>query len=623
MLSGKSTLMATAYTEASIKTLSSTEHIRLRPGMYIGRLGNGVHAEDGIYVLLKESIDNSIDEFTMGFGKKIEVELTERSVRVRDYGRGIPLGKLLECVSVINTGAKYDSETFKKAVGLNGVGQKAVNALSFEYRAQAIRDGQTKIVEFAQGKLKKESKIIAAPAGEKNGTIIEFTPDEALFGKDFKFRTEFIEEMLWNYAFLNRGLTLTLNGKPFRSENGLKDLLARKLTGETLYPIIHIEADDIEVAMTHGSHYGEEYYSFVNGQHTTMGGTHLAAFREAVVNTIRNFYKKEYDAADIRQSIVAAVAVRVIEPVFESQTKTKLGSNDIGPNGPSIRQFIGNFLQQHLDNWLHRNPESAEAFKRKIEESERERKELAGIRSLARERAKKASLHNRKLRDCRVHLDTKDKRAEDSTLFIVEGDSAAGSLTSCRDVQTQAVFALKGKPLNTFGLTKKVIYENEEFHLLQSALNIEEGLDGLRYNKVIIATDADVDGMHIRLLLISFFLQFFPELITNGHLFILETPLFRVRTKRATLYCYSEAEKQAALLKLGQNSEVTRFKGLGEISASEFKDFIGENIRAEKVTLDLLHSSSELLSFFMGKNTPDRQDFIIGNLRVEKDLVEA
>lgn len=623
MLRGKSTLMATAYTEASIKTLSSTEHIRLRPGMYIGRLGNGAHAEDGIYVLLKESIDNSIDEFTMGYGKKIEVELTERSVRVRDYGRGIPLGKLLECVSVINTGAKYDSETFKKAVGLNGVGQKAVNALSFEYRAQAIRDGQTKVVEFAQGKLKKESKIGSAPAGEKNGTIIEFTPDEALFGKDFKFRVEFIEEMLWNYAFLNRGLTLTLNGKPFRSENGLKDLLARKLTGETLYPIIHIEAEDIEVAMTHGSHYGEEYYSFVNGQHTTMGGTHLAAFREAVVNTIRNFYKKEYDAADIRQSIVAAVALRVIEPVFESQTKTKLGSNDIGPNGPSIRQFIGNFLQQHLDNWLHRNPESAEAFKRKIEESERERKELAGIRSLARERAKKASLHNRKLRDCRVHLDTKDKRAEDSTLFIVEGDSAAGSLTACRDVQTQAVFALKGKPLNTFGLTKKVIYENEEFHLLQSALNIEEGLDGLRYNKVIIATDADVDGMHIRLLLISFFLQFFPELITNGHLHILETPLFRVRNKRATIYCYSEAEKQAALLKLGQNAEVTRFKGLGEISASEFKDFIGENIRAEKVSLDLLHSSSELLSFFMGKNTPDRQDFIIGNLRVEKDLVEA
>ncbi|MFT3869920.1 MAG: toprim domain-containing protein [Nibricoccus sp.] len=613
--------MATAYTEASIKTLSSTEHIRLRPGMYIGRLGSGAHAEDGIYVLIKESIDNSIDEFTMGFGKKIDVDVVDRTVRVRDYGRGIPLGKLLECVSVINTGAKYDSETFKKAVGLNGVGQKAVNALSLTYRAQAVRDGQTKVVEFAQGKLKKDHRV--ASSTEKNGTIIEFTPDEALFGKDFKFRTEFIEEMLWNYAYLNRGLTLTLNGKAFKSDAGLRDLLTKKLTGETLYPIIHLEGDDIEIAMTHGGHYGEDYYSFVNGQHTTMGGTHLAAFREGLVQTIRNFYKKEYDAADIRQSIVAAISVRVMEPVFESQTKTKLGSTDIGPNGPSIRQFVGNFLQQHLDNWLHRNPEAAEAFKRKIEDSERERKELSGIRNLARERAKKASLHNRKLRDCRVHLDTKDKRAEDTTLFIVEGDSAAGSLTACRDVQTQAVFALKGKPLNTYGLSKKVIYENEEFHLLQSALNIEEGLDGLRYNRVVIATDADVDGMHIRLLLLSFFLQFFPELITNGHVFILETPLFRVRNKKETMYCYSEAEKQAAMVKLGSTNEVTRFKGLGEISASEFKDFIGENIKLEPVTLANLHNSDELLSFFMGKNTPERQDFIIGNLRVEKDLVDA
>ncbi len=613
--------MATAYTEASIKTLSSTEHIRLRPGMYIGRLGGGTHAEDGIYVLIKESIDNSIDEFTMGFGKKIEVELVERTVRVRDYGRGIPLGKLLECVSVINTGAKYDSETFKKAVGLNGVGQKAVNALSFEYRAQAVREGQSKTVEFAQGKLKKDHRATAST--EKNGTIIEFTPDEALFGKDFKFRAEFIEEMMWNYAYLNRGLTLTFNGKTFKSEAGLRDLLAKKLTGETLYPIVHLEADDIELAMTHGGHYGEDYYSFVNGQHTTMGGTHLAAFREGLVQTIRNFYKKEYDAADIRQSIVAAISVRVMEPVFESQTKTKLGSTDIGPSGPSIRQFIGNFLQQHLDNWLHRNPEAAEALKRKIDDSERERKELSGIRNLARERAKKASLHNRKLRDCRVHLDTKDKRAEDSTLFIVEGDSAAGSLTACRDVQTQAVFALKGKPLNTYGLSKKVIYENEEFHLLQSALNIEEGLDGLRYNRVVIATDADVDGMHIRLLLLSFFLQFFPELITNGHVFILETPLFRVRNKKETKYCYSEAEKQSALHKLGTTAEITRFKGLGEISASEFKDFIGEAIKLEPVSLANLHNSDELLSFYMGKNTPDRQDFIIANLRVEKDLVEA
>ncbi|MBP8962181.1 MAG: type IIA DNA topoisomerase subunit B [Opitutaceae bacterium] len=613
--------MATQYTEASIKTLSSTEHIRLRPGMYIGRLGNGSHVEDGIYVLLKESIDNSIDEFTMGYGKKIEIELEDRTVRVRDYGRGIPLGKLLECVSVINTGAKYDSETFKKAVGLNGVGQKAVNALSLHYRAQAIRDGQTKIVEFSQGKIKKDHKV--ATTTERNGTLIEFTPDEALFGADFKFRAEFIEEMLWNYAFLNRGLTLTFNGKPFRSENGLKDLLQRKLTGGALYPIAHIEADDIELAMTHATSYGEEYYSFVNGQHTTMGGTHLAAFREGLVQTVRNFFKKEYDAADIRQSVVAAIAVRVIEPVFESQTKTKLGSADIGPGGPSIRQFVGQFLQQHLDNWLHRNPEAADALKRKIEDSERERKELAGIRNIARERAKKASLHNRKLRDCRVHLDTKDKRAEESTLFIVEGDSAAGSLTSCRDVQTQAVFALKGKPLNTYGLTKKVIYENEEFHLLQSALNIEEGIENLRYNRVVIATDADVDGMHIRLLLLSFFLQFFPELITNGHIRILETPLFRVRNKRETRYCYSEAEKQAALMKLGQNAEVTRFKGLGEISADEFKDFIGENIRAEKVSMELLHNTGELLSFYMGKNTPSRQQFIIENLRVEKDLVET
>jgi topoisomerase IV subunit B len=615
--------MAQAYTEASIKTLSPLEHIRLRPGMYIGRLGNGTHPEDGIYVLLKETIDNCIDEYTMGFGKKIEIELLERTLRVRDYGRGIPLGKLVECVSIINTGAKYDSETFKKAIGLNGVGQKAVNALAYEYRAQAFRDGQTRAVEFIQGKLKKDGKIVAAPKDEKNGTLVEFTPDEALFGKDFKFRPEFIEEMLWNYAYLNRGLTLIFNGKSFRSENGLKDLLTKKLTGEPLYPLIHLDGEDIEIAMTHAGHYGEEYYSFVNGQHTTMGGTHLAAFREGLVTTIRNFFKKDYDAADIRQSIVAAVSVRVMEPVFESQTKTKLGSNDIGPNGPSIRQFVGNFLQQQLDNWLHRNPETAQAIKGKIEESERERKELAGIRSLARERAKKASLHNRKLRDCRVHLDTKDKRAEESTLFIVEGDSAAGSLTACRDVQTQAVFALKGKPLNTYGLTKKVIYENEEFHLLQSALNIEEGIDGLRYNRVIIATDADVDGMHIRLLLLSFILQFFPELITNNHVFILETPLFRVRNKKRTIYCYDEKEKQAAIAELGATHEITRFKGLGEISANEFKDFIGENIRAEKVSLDHLHNSAELLSFFMGKNTPERQEFIIGNLKVEKDLVDA
>jgi topoisomerase-4 subunit B len=611
--------MASNYTEASIKTLSSLEHIRLRPGMYIGRLGNGTHAEDGIYVLLKETIDNSIDEFMMGQGKKIEVEITDRSVRVRDYGRGIPLGKLVACVSIINTGAKYDSETFQKAVGLNGVGQKAVNALSVSYVAQAFRDGEAKLAEFAAGKLKRETKV--TKTDERNGTLIEFTPDEALFGKDFKFRMDFIEDMLWNYAFLNRGLTLTLNGKPFKSEHGLKDLLTKELSGEPLYPIIHLEGEDIEVAFTHGNHYGEEYWSFVNGQHTTMGGTHLAAFREALVDTVRNHFKKDYDAADVRQAIDAAIVVRVQEPVFESQTKTKLGSADLGPKGPSIKEFVGKFMQQSLDTYLHKNRETAEIIKRKIEENEHERKELAGIRSLARERAKKASLHNRKLRDCRLHLGDRNPRAEESTLFIVEGDSAAGSLTATRDVQTQAVFALKGKPLNTYGLSKKVIYENEEFHLLQSALNIEEGLDGLRYNRIVIATDADVDGMHIRLLLLSFFLQFFPDVMRNGHLFILETPLFRVRNKKKTMYCYNEQEKQAAIVECGASHEITRFKGLGEISAGEFKDFIGENIRLEPVNLNHLYSSDELLSFFMGKNTPERQDFIIGNLKIEKDLV--
>ncbi len=612
--------MASNYTEASIKTLSSLEHIRLRPGMYIGRLGNGTHAEDGIYVLLKESIDNSIDEFAMGVGKKIEVELTDRTLLVRDYGRGIPLGKVLECVSVINTGAKYDSNTFQKAVGLNGVGQKAVNALSLTYRAQSFRDGETKVVEFAQGKLKKDHKV--AKSDERNGTLIEFTPDEALFGKDFKFRLEFIEDMLWNYAFLNRGLTLTFNGKSFKSENGLQDLLTKELAGQPLYPIIHLDGEDIEVAFTHGNHYGEEYWSFVNGQHTTMGGTHLAAFRDALVETVRNHFKKDYDAADVRQSIDAAIVVRVQEPVFESQTKTKLGSSDMGPNGPTIKEFIGKFMQQSLDTWLHKNRETAEIIKKKIEENEHERKELAGIRNLARERAKKASLHNRKLRDCRLHLGDRNERAEESTLFIVEGDSAAGSLTACRDVQTQAVFALKGKPLNTYGLSKKVIYENEEFHLLQSALNIEDGFDGLRYNKIVIATDADVDGMHIRLLLLSFFLQFFPDLIRNGHLSILETPLFRVRNKKKTMYCYSEQEKQAAIVELGATHEITRFKGLGEISAGEFKDFIGEKIRLDPVSLNHLHNSDELLAFFMGKNTPERQDFIIANLTIEKDLID-
>jgi len=613
-------LMGSNYTEASIKTLSSLEHIRLRPGMYIGRLGNGAHAEDGIYVLLKETIDNSIDEFMMGSGKKIEVTMDDRSVKVRDYGRGIPLGKLVDCVSIINTGAKYDSETFQKAVGLNGVGQKAVNALSLTYRAQSVREGEAKVVEFEGGKLKSESKV--TPSTERNGTLIEFTPDEALFGAEFKFRSEFVEDMLWNYAFLNRGLTLTLNGKPFRSQHGLKDLLTKELSGEPLYPIIHLEGEDIEIAFTHGNHYGEEYWTFVNGQHTTMGGTHLAALREALVGTVRNHFKKDFDAADIRQSIDAAIVVRVQEPVFESQTKTKLGSASVGPNGPTIKEFVGKFVQQSLDTYLHKNRETADIIRKKIEENEHERKELAGIRNIAKERAKKASLHNRKLRDCRLHLGDKNQRGEESTLFIVEGDSAAGSLTSTRDVQTQAVFALKGKPLNTYGLTKKVIYENEEFHLLQSALNIEDGLDGLRYNRIVIATDADVDGMHIRLLLLSFFLQFFPDIIRNNHLFILQTPLFRVRNKKVTKYCYNEQEKQEAIKKIGAGHEITRFKGLGEISAGEFKDFIGENIRLDPVNLHHLHSSDELLSFFMGKNTMERQEFIIENLRVEKDLIE-
>ncbi len=609
------------YTEDSIKTLSALEHIRLRPGMYIGRLGNGAHAEDGIYVLLKETIDNCIDEFTMGFGKRIEIHLAERTLCVRDYGRGIPLGKLIDCVSIINTGAKYDSETFQKSVGLNGVGQKAVNALSLSYRAQAVRDGKCKLVEFERGAITKDHRV--SKSDERNGTYIEFTPDEELFGKNFGFRREYIEEMLWNYAYLNRGLTLNFNSKNFKSDGGLSDLLKKKLTGETLYPIVHLEAEDIEVALTHGGHYGEEYYSFVNGQHTTMGGTHQAAFREGLVSTVRNFFGKQYDAADIRQSIVAAVSVRVQEPIFESQTKTKLGSTEMGPKGPTIRQFVTGFMQQHLDNWLHRNAEAADILRKKIEASERERKELSGIRSLAKERSKKANLHNKKLRDCRLHLDTKHKRAEESTLFIVEGDSAAGSLTACRDVQTQAVFALKGKPLNTFGLTKKVIYENEEFHLLQSALNLEDGIDGLRYNNVVIATDADVDGMHIRLLLISFFVKFFPELITNGHLTVLETPLFRVRTKKKTIYCYSEGEKQAALEELGKSAEITRFKGLGEVSPAEFKDFIGMGMRLEPISLNHLSDADQLLNFYMGKNTPDRQGFIIENLRVEKDLVEV
>jgi topoisomerase-4 subunit B len=612
--------MAQSYTEKSIRTLESYEHIRLRPGMYVGKLGDGSSPDDGIYVLLKEVIDNSIDEFAMGCGKKIEIVLNDGSVTVRDYGRGIPLGKVVDCVSKINTGAKYDSETFQKSVGLNGVGIKAVNALSSYFLVESVREGKCKAAEFSQGKLTKEHRV--APSPDRNGTAITFIPDNELFGK-FRFNLEYVEEMLWNYACLNSGLAMVFNGKTYKSKRGLFDYLERNLTGELLYPIVHLNGDDIEIAFSHGNHYGEDIASFVNGQHTTQGGTHLAAFREGIVRTVRDFYKKEFDASDIRASIVAAVSIRVQEPIFESQTKVKLGSAEISPKGMSVRNFVVTFLKNELDNYLHRNQEAADALLNKIQQSERERKELSGIKSLARDRAKKANLHNRKLRDCRAHLNTKDKKAEASSVFIVEGDSAAGSLTSCRNVETQAVFALKGKPLNTYGLTKRVCYENEEFNLLQAALNIEDGLDGLRYNKVIIATDADVDGMHIRLLILSFFLQFFPDLIRNEHLHILETPLFRVRNKKKTIYCYSEEEKNQALDELGKNPEMTRFKGLGEISSHEFKDFIGKDIRLEPVTLSHLHDIDKLLSFYMGKNTPDRQKFIIDNLVVEKDLVNA
>lgn len=612
--------MAQDYNEKSIRTLESHEHIRLRPGMYVGKLGDGSSSDDGIYVLLKEVIDNSIDEYAMGHGKRIEISITKDTVQVRDYGRGIPLGKVVDAVSRMNTGAKYDSETFQKSVGLNGVGTKAVNALSARFQAESFREGRAKLAEFSEGRLVKDHRQSATK--ERNGTCITFVPDTTLFGA-FNYRAEFIEEMLWNYAFLNTGLTLVFNGKSFRSERGLLDYLEHNQTGNLLYPPIQLAGEDIEVAFSHGSHYGEDIASFVNGQNTTQGGTHLAAFREGLVKTMRDFFKKDYDAADIRASIVAAVSIRVQEPVFESQTKVKLGSADMGPNGPSVRNFVVSFLRDQLDNFLHRNPATAEAIQKKIQASERERKDLAGIRDIARDRAKKANLHNRKLRDCRVHLNTKDKQAEDSSIFIVEGDSAAGSLTACRDVATQAVFALKGKPLNTYGLSKRVCYENEEFNLLQAALNIEDGLDSLRYNKVIIATDADVDGMHIRLLLISFFIQFFPDLIRNGHLSILQTPLFRVRNKKKTLYCYSESERNRAVEALGTSHEVTRFKGLGEISAGEFKDFIGANIRLDPVTLAQVHDTDKLLAFYMGKNTAQRQEFIIENLVVEKDLVNA
>jgi topoisomerase-4 subunit B len=610
------------YSEDDIKSLDWKEHIRLRPGMYIGKLGDGSSQDDGIYILLKEIIDNCIDEFVMGYGNMIEITLKDKTVRVRDNGRGIPLGKVVDVVSKINTGAKYDSAAFKKSVGLNGVGSKAVNALSTFFKVQSIRDGVTKIAEFSKGNLVKEYNNQKTDL--PNGTLIEFTPDEALFG-NYHFIPQHVERMLWNYAYLNTGLAISYNGQLFESKNGLLDLLTENINGETIYPIIHLKGNDIEVAITHSStQYGEEYYSFVNGQYTPQGGTHQAAFREAFVKVIRDFYKKDYDVVDIRASIISAVAVKVEEPVFESQTKTKLGSKDMGPKGPSVSAFLLDFLKNELDKFLHKNADVADAILKKIIQSERERKELAGIQKLARERAKKANLHNKKLRDCRVHLDdNRDQRRLDSTLFICEGDSASGSITKVRDVNTQAVFSLKGKPLNAFGLTKKVVYENEEFNLLQAALNIENSLEELRYNNVVIATDADVDGMHIRLLLMTFFLQFFPELVKAGHVYILQTPLFRVRNKKETIYCYSDEERVKAINKLGSKPEITRFKGLGEISPDEFKNFIGKDMRLEPVVLGHSSKINELLSYYMGKNTPSRQEFIIDNLRIEKDAVEV
>lgn len=611
------------YDEDSIKSLDWKEHIRLRPGMYIGKLGDGSAKDDGIYVLVKEVVDNCIDEHMMGHGKTIEIKVSDRKVDVRDYGRGIPLGKVIDCVSKINTGGKYDSGAFQKSVGLNGVGTKAVNALSNYFRVQSVREGETKIAEFKQGVVQTDHKI--EKTSLRNGTRISFEPDDTVF-KNFHFIPEYLEELIWNYAYLNSGLTLNFNGEKYHSENGLADLLGRKIDEENRrYPIIHLQGEDIEIALTHANQYGEEYYSFVNGQNTTQGGTHLAAYREAIVNTVRDHFNKKFEAADVRQSIVAAIAVRVQEPVFESQTKTKLGSQTIGPDGPTLRTFVNDFIKKELDNYLHRNQDAAQALLKRIMQSERERKDIAGIKKLANERAKKANLHNKKLRDCRVHFDDKknEEKKFDSTIFITEGDSASGSITKARDVQTQAVFSLRGKPLNSFGLTKKVVYENEEFNLLQHALNIEDGLEGLRYNKIVVATDADVDGMHIRLLLLTFFLQFFPDLVREGHVYILDTPLFRVRNKKETHYCYSEEEKLAAVEKLGSKPEITRFKGLGEISPAEFEQFIGEDIRLQPIILKKDTSISSLLKYFMGKNTPDRQQFIIENLKLEKDEVEG
>lgn len=612
--------MEPTYDENSIRSLDWREHIRLRPGMYIGKLGDGSSPDDGIYILLKEVIDNGIDEFVMGHGKKITIAIDENSGRaeIRDFGRGIPLGKLLDCAAKINTGAKYDSEAFKKSVGLNGVGIKAVNALSSFFEIQSTREGKSKIIRFERGEVKEEINLEVSD-DEPSGTRVAFHVDTEVFPEGTTFRREFVEKMCRYYTYLNTQFALVLNGKRFISRNGLLDLLNEALGEEPLYPIIHIKDTDIEVAFTHGGQYGEEYYSFVNGQHTTQGGTHQAAFREAIVKTLRDFYKKTYDAADIRASIIAAISLKVTEPVFESQTKTKLGSNTISPDGETIRTFVGNFISRELDNYLHRNPETARLIEDKIKNSERDRKELAGISKKAKENAKKAKINNSKLRDCRAHYDSKHKRADETSIFITEGNSASGSITTARDAEIQAVFSLKGKPLNSFGLSRKIVYENEEFNLLQHALNIEGGLESLRYNKVIIATDADVDGMHIRILLMTFFIQFFPELIREGHLYILQTPLFRVRNKQKTFYCYSEKERDEAIVKCGKSPEITRFKGLGEISSHEFRGFIGEDIRLDRVRLDDTHKIKDMLSFYMGKNTPERQDFIVDNLRIELD----
>lgn len=613
---------STSYTEENIRSLDWKEHIRMRPGMYIGKLGDGSSPDDGIYILLKEVLDNSIDEYVMGAGKTIEVSIQGTKVSVRDYGRGIPLGKVVDVVSKMNTGGKYDTKAFKKSVGLNGVGTKAVNALSSYFRVESTRDNKSASAEFEQGNLTLQD--ILDDTSRRKGTKVSFIPDEQIF-KNYKFRNEYVVKMLKNYVYLNPGLTIVFNGEKYYSENGLKDLLSENINdSDMLYPIIHLKGEDIEIALTHSkTQYSEEYHSFVNGQNTTQGGTHLSAYREALAKTIREFYGKNFESSDIRKSVVTAVSIKVMEPVFESQTKTKLGSTDMGGKLPTVRTYINDFIKTQLDNYLHKNPETAEKIQRKILQAERERKELSGIRKLAKDRAKKANLHNKKLRDCRVHFgDTKGERNLETTLFITEGDSASGSITKSRDVNTQAVFSLKGKPLNCYGLTKKIVYENEEFNLLQAALNIEESLEDLRYNNVVIATDADVDGMHIRLLLITFFLQFFPELIKEGHLYILQTPLFRVRNKKETIYCYSEEERRNAIEKLKPKPEITRFKGLGEISPDEFVHFIGENIRLDPVMLDKDMSIEELLEFYMGKNTPDRQEFIINNLKVELDLVE-